>query len=121
MGFYINNGSNSGTTGNRISVLYGGSYFNAIDTGTTSGVLVSDVYTQLILTRDSTTTRLYQNGTFLGSTTRTPNANNSNLTFSLGEFLCAAGEVSITMAYNRALSVTEILQNYNQLKSRFNL
>jgi hypothetical protein len=121
MGFYINNGLNTGTAGNKISILYGGSFFNAIDTGTLFGTLVSNVYTQLIVTRDTTTTRLYQDGIFLGSTTRTPNGNSSNLAFSLGEFLCAPGEVSITMVYNRALSTEEVLQNYNSVKSRFGL
>jgi hypothetical protein len=120
MGFLINDGS-SAVSGNRISVLYGGSYFNAIDTGTISGVLVSNVYTQLTVTRDSTTTKLYQDSVFLGSTTRTPNANNSNLNFSLGDTLFAAGSVAITMFYNRALSVSEIQQNYNAQKSRFGL
>ena len=31
------------------------------------------------------------------------------------------GNISTGLVYNRALSATEILQNYNQLKSRFNL
>lgn len=120
MGLLINDGSGA-PTGSRVSVLYGGAYFNAIDTGTTSGVLVSDVYTQISVTRDSTTTKLYQDGVFLGSTTRTPNANNSNLNFSLGHTLFAAGAVAITMFYNKALSASETLQNYNAQKSRFGL
>jgi hypothetical protein len=120
MGFFINNGS-SAVSGNKISVLYGGISFNAIDTGTRFGTLVSDVYTQLTITRDGTTTRLYQDSIFLGSTTATPNGSSSNLIFSLGEFACAAGSVSITMAYNRALSIQEIQQNFNAQKSRFGL
>jgi hypothetical protein len=120
MGLLINDGFGS-PIGNRVSVLYGGIYFNAIDTGTLFGTLVSNVYTQLTLTRDTTTTRLYQDSVFLGSTTRTPNANNSNLNFSLGDTLFAAGSVAITMFYNRALSASEVLQNYNAQKSRFGL
>jgi hypothetical protein len=121
MGYIINNGSGA-PIGNKVSVLYGGAYYNAIDTGTLFGTLVSNVYTQLTLTRDTTTTRLYQNGVFLGSTTKTPNANTSNLTFSLGDALyIAAGSVAITMFYNKALSATEVLQNYNATKTRFGL
>ena len=120
MGLLVNDGS-SAVAGNKISVLYGGSYFNAIDTGIISGSLVSNVYTQLTVTRDTTTTKLYQDGVFLGSTTRTPNGNSSNLSFSLGDALFAAGSVSITMFYTRALTDSEILQNYNAQKSRFGL
>jgi hypothetical protein len=120
MGLIINDGSGA-PTGSKVSVLYGGAYFNAIDTGTLFGSLVSNVYTQLTLTRDTTTTKLYQDSIFLGSTTRTPNANSSNLNFSLGHTLFAAGSVAITMFYNRALSSTEIQQNYNAQKSRFGL
>jgi len=120
MGFYINNGTNSGTDGNRVSVLYGGSFFNAINVGTT-GTLIANTYTQLVLSRDTATTRLYQNGTLIGSTTSTPLQNSSNMNFSFGGTLFAAGTAAIAQVYNRDLSASEILQNYNSIKSRFNL
>jgi hypothetical protein len=118
LGFYINGGGNNNTPGNKISILYGGSYYNALDTGTLYGTLVSGIYTHLTLTRDNTTTRLYQDGIFIGSTTRTPNSNTSNLNFVFGT---VGGSVSLIQFYNRALSSQEVLQNYNATKTRFGL
>jgi surface protein len=125
LGFLINNGTNTNTAGNKISVLYGGSYFNALNTGTLFGTLVSGVYTQLTLTRDGLTTTLYQNGVILGSTTRTPNASTSNLNFKLGavvvDFPIFSGTVPLIQFYNMALTSTEVLANYNATKGRFGL
>jgi hypothetical protein len=126
LGFYINNGANSATAGNKISVIYGGAYYNALNTGTLFGTLVSGVYTQLTLTRDGSTTILYQNGVFLGSTTRTPNNSTSNLSFNFSTdaivgFPPVGGAVPLIQFYNRALSSTEVLQNYNATKTRFGL
>lgn len=120
-GLLINDGS-SANAGNKISVLYGGTYYNALDTDITFGTLIANIYTQLTLTRDTTTTRLYQNGVYLGSTTRTPNSNTSTLSFNLGNgIVSAAGYISCIKFYNRSLSATEIQQNYNALKGRFGL
>ena len=120
-GFLINDGTNGPNVGNRVSVLYGGSLYNAINSGTLYAQLVSNQWTHLSITRDSTTTRLYQNGTFLGSTTTTPTLT-SNYNFTYGaESVGAAGNVSIMSFYNRALSATEVLQNYNAQKSRYGL
>lgn len=120
-GFLINDGTNSPNVGNRVSVLYGGSLYNAINNGTLYAQLISNQWTHLSITRDSTTTRLYQNGTFLGSTTSTPNST-SNYNFTYGaESVGAAGNVSIMSFYNRALSAAELLQNFNAQKSRFGL
>ena len=95
--------------------------YNAINSGTLYAQLVSNQWTHLSITRDSTTTRLYQNGTFLGSTTTTPTLT-SNYNFTYGaESVGAAGNVSIMSFYNRALSATEVLQNYNAQKSRYGL
>lgn len=126
LGFLINNGTNSNTAGNKISVLYGGAYYNALTTGTLFGTLVSGVYTQLTLTRDGSSTYLYQNGVFLGATTRTPNNSTSNLSFNLGTdvivgFPPFGGAVPLIQFYNRALTSTEVLANYNATKGRFGL
>jgi surface protein len=126
LGFYINNGTNTNTAGNKISVLYGGAYYNALTTGTLFGTLVSGVYTQLTLTRDGSSTYLYQNGVFLGATTRTPNNSTSNLSFNLGTdvivgFPPFGGAVPLIQFYNRALTSTEVLANYNATKGRFGL
>ena len=41
--------------------------------------------------------------------------------FGFGGFLPWTGNISVCKMYNRVLSATEVLQNYNALKSRFNL
>jgi hypothetical protein len=121
VGLYINSGLNNGGTGNKVSVLYGGLFFNALNVGTLFATLTTN-WTQLTLTRDTLTTRLYQDGIFLGSTTRVPAGNTSLLNFNIGGGIAAArGNYSQTQIYNRALSATEILQNYNATKTRFGL
>ena len=125
LGFYINNGTNTNTAGNKIGVLYGGAYYNALNSGTLYGTLVSGIYTQLTLTRDGSTTMLYQNGVFLGYTTRTPNASTSSLNLKIGGvaggLLSFGGAVPLIQFYNRALSSTEILAKFNQTKGRYGL
>ena len=117
-GFIVHDGSSSGV-GNKVGILYGGSYYNAINVGTTYGTLVSGVWTQLAVTRDSTTTYLYQNGVLLGYTTRNPNGSASTL--SLGISSVVGGSIGPALFYNRALSADEVAQNYNAQKSRFGL
>lgn len=121
MGLYINSGANDGGTGNKVSVLYGGLFFNALNVGTLFATLTTN-WTQLTLTRDTLTTRLYQDGIFLGSTTRVPSGNTSLLNVNIGGGIAAAkGNYSQTTIYNRALTAAEVLQNYNATKSRFGL
>jgi hypothetical protein len=116
IGLYINNGTSTNTAGNRVSVIYPGSAYNAI--APQAGTLASNAWTQLALIRDATTTFLYQNTTLIGSTSATPGAGTvrSSIFTSPG-----AGSIGSFQVYNRALSVAEIAQNYNALKSRFNL
>lgn len=117
MGLYINSGANNSTPGNKVSVLYGGLFFNAINSGTLFATLTNN-WTQLTLTRDAQTTKLYQNGVFLGSTIRVPRGT-TLLNFSVGALTAAKGAYSQVQFYNRALSSQEILQNYNTSKSRY--
>jgi hypothetical protein len=69
----------------------------------------------------------YVNGVFHNSTPKTGNMNTSNTTqpVRLGGQVSAGGfhngNISTTLIYNRALSATEILQNYNTTKTRFGL
>jgi hypothetical protein len=74
---------------------------------------------------------VYQNGSFISSRTAT-GLFTGNTVYNLGRWGLEApqfnlpgeywnGNISQVTVYNRALSATEILQNYNALKSRFNL
>jgi len=68
---------------------------------------------------------VYQNGSFktsrtaLGYYTGTTTCNIARFSLSSGEYV--NGNIPIVEVYNRALSSTEILQNYNAVKSRFGL
>jgi hypothetical protein len=121
-GFIINNGTNTNTVGTKIGILYGGSFFNALDTGTLFGTLVNNIWTNLVVTRDLTTTRLYQDGVFLGSTIKTPNSA-SSFSFHVSEAgsTTLIGSVSGVLVYSRQLTPQEVAQNYNATKSRFGI
>ena len=72
---------------------------------------------------DTTAIRIYLNGVEIGTaTTRTinPNPNNSPLYIS-GPTYSLNGKIAISRIYNRALTATEVLQNYNAQKGRFGL
>jgi hypothetical protein len=68
----------------------------------------------------------YVNGVQVGLVAQTGNLTTQVSSVYIGQFSSAGfstfnGNISSTKIYNRALSVTEILQNYNAQKSRFGL
>ena len=66
----------------------------------------------------------YENGILINSGSLTkPTAGNDNLYLSYrsGTNYYFNGKISNIQIYNRALSASEVLQNYNALKGRFNL
>jgi hypothetical protein len=81
------------------------------------------------LTYDNTTARLYLNGVQTGSTTTGgPVTLNSTQILTIGRRDPAAsgaayfnGNIAQTTIYNRALSATEIQQNFNATRSRFSI
>ena len=74
--------------------------------------------------RNSNTNYLYINGTIQASPVAagTPNINNA-ATLKLGIVLSfwSKGNISLVQIYNRALSASEVLQNYNATKGRYGL
>ena len=73
--------------------------------------------------QDATTIRYYVNGVLVGTTTGT---SVQQFQSSTNEFLGNAdnywlGEINTALIYKRGLSTAEILQNFNELKSRFGL
>jgi hypothetical protein len=121
IGLFINNGANGSTAGNRVSIIYPGSAFNAIVPQ--AGTLTSNAWTQLVLIRDSTTTFLYQNAALVGSTSATPGAGTvrSSVFGGPSSIISNAGSIGSFQIYNRALTASEIQQNYNTHKTRFGL
>jgi hypothetical protein len=119
-GLLIHDGS-GGSIGNRIGVLYGGSLYNALNTGSLYATLSSNTWCQLAITRDTSTTILYFNGSVVGSTSRTPSTT-SSYSYAYGSSVAgAAGSISATQFYTRALNADEITQNFNALRGRYGI
>ena len=82
----------------------------------------------IMATYTSGAKKLYVNGTLVGqdlTLTGTLVPNNSN-PMSIGSWILNTsesfnGDIAITRIYNKALSSTEVLQNYNAIKGRFGL
>jgi hypothetical protein len=75
--------------------------------------------------RIGTTTNYLKNGTVLTTGSSGASIGNSSANFRIGTNTSTTeqynGKIYTTMVYNRGLSNTEILQNYNATKSRFGL
>lgn len=114
--------TNSTTPGNKVGIIVPGFSFNVVP-NTTS--LSSTNWSNIAITRSTFTGffELYINGVFVQSTTNSANIPALPVTFYLGPspFAFAGGLLSIALYYERALSSTEILQNFNAQKSRFGL
>lgn len=114
--FYLSMGNNRGITvsrGNpRISINAGNKPLN--------------VWYNLTMTWDSTTFSGYLNGIQFGNTT-SYTASGTVTTFIIGGYTFPLGTqifngyISQVSIYNRALSASEVLQNYNAVKGRFGL
>jgi hypothetical protein len=77
-----------------------------------------------VFNRSGTSVLLYLNGVFQSSVTIPSQSAMQNAAPGIVRSACCAiytGKLSSFMAYNAVLSQSEILQNYNALKSRFNL
>jgi hypothetical protein len=87
-----------------------------------STAITTNTWYNLVVTKSSTTYNLYTNGLL------SLNATGADITFTqytLGVrgdgFWFAKGNIANAQIYNRVLLASEILQNYNAQKSRFNL
>jgi hypothetical protein len=90
---------------------------------TSSSTFSTENYYYVLITWNGVTTSLYVNNSLQGFTT-IPAISNSTKRFNIGYFPGVgyfAGKIANTQIYNRALTATEIQQNYNATKSRFGL
>jgi len=90
----------------------------------TRGSCASDTYLNVVMTLDGSNVRLYENGSSItsGAQTISPGSNSTAVYIGADVNLqCFPGRVAIIRAYNKTLSASEILQNYNAQKSRFGL
>ena len=99
--------------------------------GYSSASVVANIWQHFVVTVDSSGWKLYRNGVQDGSNTHTSNFTSIGTTQNYyigyspdgfyGDGRPLEGNIANTLIYNRALTATEILQNYNATKSRFGL
>jgi hypothetical protein len=94
---------------------------------TSAGILTTSTWYNLSYVRSGSSVRLYLNGTDRTSVAGTHlNPGSSNQTFKInyykGDYLIS-GQMRISqfLIYNRALSDTEIQQNFNAMRERYNI
>ena len=121
-GMFMNDGSNSGTAGDRIVGIIP---FNSYNGGGITSPLSSTIWSQITMIRNTSAAAMqwYINGIYNAGGNQFANGADTVLPFTLGTsgFPFAAGNLGAAMLYNRALSAVEVLQNYNATKTRFGL
>jgi hypothetical protein len=99
---------------------------NAFNASINNPSVTLNVWNQFCFTLSGTTETVYKNGSLIGSRTlnATPsysNTGNLDIARRNTNTLYLNGRIPNIKIYNRALSATEILQNYNATKTRFGL
>jgi len=108
----------------RVVGHYYSSGYDTISTLPSRNTININQWNNIVHLYDGSNVSLYTNGVFSNSKTLTLNTNNNRIRLGAGfysNYNYFEGKGSIMKVYNRALSSTEVLQNYNALKSRFNL
>jgi hypothetical protein len=79
----------------------------------------------VVYTYDGSNLTIYKNGLLIGTNLYSGSPNTNGLSLRIGRRWdnpdYFAGDIPIVRIYNRALLASEVRQNYDQLKSRFNL
>jgi hypothetical protein len=95
---------------------------NSVGSYTTSIASYSNIWTYYVIVSNSSNTIVYINANETATVTASGNiVNNGNLMFGDHWDNSIQGNAANLKIYNRALSASEIAQNYNAQKSRFNL
>jgi len=112
-------GYENGTT------MFGGTFVGSQWHYSPPATTTLNTWQQIIFTYNGSGLAIYSNGASGGSNAFTGTPNSSGAGIRIGRRWDTenyfAGNIAITRVYNRALTSTEIQQNYNALKSRFNL
>jgi hypothetical protein len=117
--FYAQDSNPGGVRGNVLEINYTTprnqiNYITQVISKSSSGLITSgSTYINNVLTATA-------NRTWIGNGS-VDNGNTVRLMYSDGEGGYLSGSLYLVRAYNRALSASEITQNYNAVKSRFNL
>lgn len=102
---------------------YGGDN-DTISTLPSRNTLNINRWNQIVHLYDGTNASIYTNGVFSNSKPFTLNTTNSTFLIGAGKytgFNYFSGNVAFCRIYNRALTDSEVLQNYNATKNRFGL
>jgi hypothetical protein len=94
---------------------------NIVDT---SGTIIQNVWYNYTGVFTNSTLSLYKNGSLVNSKSTSQNTiyqNSLNIWYGRFSSFYLNGQLSNGKVYNRALSASEVLQNYNATKSRFNI
>jgi len=121
-GFYF------GTTSTDIIIIVTRGSFGVVVSLAVNGCFLNTTdWVNVVIVGNGTTNQFYRNGVIFGASSNTSTLSTGDSSFSLGiGFIKNAtttwlwnGNISNTLIYNRALTASEIQQNYNALKSRF--
>lgn len=111
--------------GENISQYFGdGGGDNSPYIGVTSPATPRNVWNIMCATRDTNEHKWYMNGTLSSTTAHTYNIltnSASNILIGNGYAGLWQGDMAAVIAYTRALSATEVLQNFIAMKGRFSL
>ena len=102
-----------------LGILFGGVACNVVSTT----VAINRWYHAVFTNTSGNVNTLYLNGASVSTATQTYAAPTTETTIGAATNAsnAYAGRIAIAKLYNRALTATEVLQNYNALKSRFGL
>lgn len=84
----------------------------------------TDEYLHIVATLDGSTMKLYENGVQVNTKSQTTNPASNNTKVYIGRDANSQyfpGKIANVKAYNKTLSDSEVLQNYNAQKTRFGL
>jgi hypothetical protein len=89
-----------------------------------TSLTAAGIYTHVVLTYDGTVFKLYQNGILLNTSTSWTyglgtNTKNQILGYFWGGYW--TGDISLFKQYNKTLTLAEVQQNFNAVRSRFGL
>ena len=82
-----------------------------------------NTWTQILVTYDGANQKFYKNGNLLNSVAKSPTLVNSTTNLNIGRHNGGGyyfpGQISEVKIYNRALSATEVTQDYNSRKWKY--
>ena len=100
---------------------------SAVNVTHTTNDLINNAWNNLVVTYDGSTKKIYINGVLKKSQSATGTVTQNTAGTSIigaygtGQAYFLNGKIAQTAIYNKALTSTEIVQNYNATKSRFGL